>query len=665
MYLATGKGKAKRKAKKACECTQKSAEAAVLLGTMLDQAPPAPQAITEGDDALFSESVPDVDAARGGRGLSKAFRALDRFAKAEGGGPYIGPRGGKWKDPEHTIPWSDVPDYKMKVTGKDQAAADEGAKKIKQGIENAADLCQTKPSVCKDNLGIERADMPQVPEDVQPKFLAHLAAKGHDAKHTSLKPGQLKATQKEINADKVMGMAAAVKSGKLNLRDRAIIVSSDNYVLDGHHRWAALLVSDPGEPMPVIQVDMPIKQLLKESLAFPGIKSGQGFGAASQKSWARRIDGYFQKGGPGSMAGDHKYTRREGTTGDYRYYYGAGETPMTPPRGWQNHGGEVWGKPFRAEYTMEDGRKMAFDSMFRIDGRNGQFRVDKADPIARVWEAIDGGEGFPNLRAAAKYADRWLKEVKKQGTFTPHVEKAMGAIEDLEDYIAKADYPTGGPASTLDYQAARDGELRDGGNPKGSVRSKPGPGLRSDGNVASPAPQDEYPCEDVPSQGSDALTTAAHQESGWGMKSLRPGIPMTPDRIREMSAHANAAVVAKLRKGPEPMRYGAPTPLLRTTHTGQDGRVAAMSPFYANNSPGLTRVRRPVERTVLCKGGCGHRHSEILTACDNCGYGLTGGLHKASPQAVEVIQGYAIVDDDQGRPGLRPARVPGNIRITG
>lgn len=38
---------------------------------------------------------------RGGRALEIVLRAI---AKASGG-PYIGPKGGKWADPQHTIPW--------------------------------------------------------------------------------------------------------------------------------------------------------------------------------------------------------------------------------------------------------------------------------------------------------------------------------------------------------------------------------------------------------------------------------------------------------------------------------------------------------------------------------------------------------------------------------
>ncbi len=31
---------------------------------------------------------------------------VDQLLKSEGG-PYIGPRGGKWADPQHTVPWKD------------------------------------------------------------------------------------------------------------------------------------------------------------------------------------------------------------------------------------------------------------------------------------------------------------------------------------------------------------------------------------------------------------------------------------------------------------------------------------------------------------------------------------------------------------------------------
>jgi hypothetical protein len=49
----------------------------------------------------------------------------------------------------------------------------------------------------------------------------------------------LKATQSELNGGKVGGMANAIAACKTEILGRSIFESKDNYVLDGHHRWAA------------------------------------------------------------------------------------------------------------------------------------------------------------------------------------------------------------------------------------------------------------------------------------------------------------------------------------------------------------------------------------------------------------------------------------------
>jgi hypothetical protein len=65
---------------------------------------------------------------------------------------------------------------------------------------------------------------------------------------------------------KVAGMmtAASYDPGK-----RPIFVSRDGYVIDGHHRWAAIVGRDAadgrlgGSKMNVIQVDAPISRILR------------------------------------------------------------------------------------------------------------------------------------------------------------------------------------------------------------------------------------------------------------------------------------------------------------------------------------------------------------------------------------------------------------------
>jgi hypothetical protein len=105
--------------------------------------------------------------------------------------------------------------------------------------------------------------MPQIAEEDLPAFLAWLESKGVSSRLDRMPVGELKATQREINSDKVEAMRGKVRA------TRPIVVSTDGYVLDGHHRWAALLVEDPLHQISVIRVALPIKVLLKVALEFP------------------------------------------------------------------------------------------------------------------------------------------------------------------------------------------------------------------------------------------------------------------------------------------------------------------------------------------------------------------------------------------------------------
>jgi hypothetical protein len=110
-------------------------------------------------------------------------------------------------------------------------------------------------------LGIPRIDMPQLSGPAQPgseaAILAHgankfieldpefrrqLKADGVDVKNERAKTADLRATQTQLTAASVAGIARAAQQGnpKVNkMLQEPIWVSQDNYVIDGHHRWAA------------------------------------------------------------------------------------------------------------------------------------------------------------------------------------------------------------------------------------------------------------------------------------------------------------------------------------------------------------------------------------------------------------------------------------------
>jgi len=145
---------------------------------------------------------------------------------------------------------------------------------------------------CAENKGLARVQMPQLsgkplpgskgdklPKDkdggidLTGKFREHLEkALGVKVSDEDEKASYLKATQNELNGVKVAGMSGALESG--TLPDARLFVSKDNYVVDGHHRWAANVGADASDgklgdlTMKVARVDMDIITLLYESNKF-------------------------------------------------------------------------------------------------------------------------------------------------------------------------------------------------------------------------------------------------------------------------------------------------------------------------------------------------------------------------------------------------------------
>ncbi len=161
-------------------------------------------------------------------------------------------------------------------------------------------LCQvTVPGTnlyCDGNKGIPREDMPQFkgtpvpgsPADKLPKdengeadteefFKKMLNKEGIKVSEPqTVPPDRLKATQSELVGVKVAGMSKVLDDpnhpayGKITA---PIYVSNDGYVLDGHHRWAAVVAHNAANPdrqipMNVRVIDEPIEPLVKRSNSF-------------------------------------------------------------------------------------------------------------------------------------------------------------------------------------------------------------------------------------------------------------------------------------------------------------------------------------------------------------------------------------------------------------
>lgn len=143
---------------------------------------------------------------------------------------------------------------------------------------------------CKQNLGIKRIDMPQLsgkprlgsraaelPADKNgvvnagEAFKQYLIEKGFTITPKEVSSAELKATQNELIGSKIASMWWSLKQDPSSpwLKD-PIFISSDNYVLDGHHRWAALTGTDfeDGELGDVKMKTMQINATMKDLVGF-------------------------------------------------------------------------------------------------------------------------------------------------------------------------------------------------------------------------------------------------------------------------------------------------------------------------------------------------------------------------------------------------------------
>jgi len=156
---------------------------------------------------------------------------------------YVGPKGGRWADAAHTVSWH-------------PALALEPSPKV------------DTDELLEGNLGIKRIDMPQIRSSLVPEFIHELQSKGISVTSESQPAHRLKPTQSELHHEKVQN---EVDRQDLEHLQKPVIASKDNYLLDGHHRWAAAHTLDPNMNLNVVRIHLPIKKLLKAAHAFEGV----------------------------------------------------------------------------------------------------------------------------------------------------------------------------------------------------------------------------------------------------------------------------------------------------------------------------------------------------------------------------------------------------------
>ena len=221
-------------------------------------------------------------------------------------------------DPETFGGQSDIPDG---VDSKDLEKFNTDITKVQKMVDDAIskgekapniNLCQiTVPGTnlyCDDNLGIPRSEMPQFKGtaqpgtkaanmpvdksgevDTEPVFREMLKQKNIKVTQTEVPADKLKATQSELVGAKVVGMMGALEKDPQHEKITApIYVSRDGYVIDGHHRWAAVAAYNAKHPEKQIPMKVQVlDQDIKDAIPMAN-KFAEDMGIAAKKADANK-----------------------------------------------------------------------------------------------------------------------------------------------------------------------------------------------------------------------------------------------------------------------------------------------------------------------------------------------------------------------------------------
>lgn len=125
-------------------------------------------------------------------------------------------------------------------------------------------------------LGVPRAEMPQISAEHRGALVEYLGANGVSAQAGVVQARSLKPTQAEFSEKKVK------RAGQFSDGDRAILISADGYVVDGHHQWLAMRGANA--PVQVLQLQAPIQNLLPLVSQFPSARAASGAAALTQET---------------------------------------------------------------------------------------------------------------------------------------------------------------------------------------------------------------------------------------------------------------------------------------------------------------------------------------------------------------------------------------------
>ncbi|GAB2531913.1 PLxRFG domain-containing protein [Simplicispira piscis] len=262
-------------------------------------------------------------------------------------------------------------------------------------------------------LGVPRAEMPQIKAEHRGALVNFLKARGIDSRPGEVPANDLKPTQAEFAPGKVE-KARAFQGG-----DRSILVSSDGYVVDGHHQWLAKRAN--GEPVKVIRLQAPIREVLAQTAEFPSTASGRGAAQPNSTSLAA----LHEANGP----------------------YLPSAATRTPEGRWQPavKVGQGGGRPIDGAPTFSDaGSAAAWAGYEQAKGRDGA----DVQALQRLQDSIPSRIGSVGVATPTVNTTQNAPELVAAGAYEPSAGSASGPSQGGGQQQDRP--PRSGPRSEAD-----------------------------------------------------------------------------------------------------------------------------------------------------------------------------------------------------------------------
>jgi hypothetical protein len=166
-----------------------------------------------------------------------------------------------------SMPEGEYDDLLKKV----EAAGDKSLKEVITDKDQRDNFIDRRKGLAAIEAGAKPGDTPQK------MWFDALAESGVEVTEDEIEVGKLIASQAEIKAGKSYGIAQAYLTDKFKkLPDLPILVARDPKtgdvtVIDGHHRYAGLLLADPSKKMKVKVIETGIQDALDKSFDVPGV----------------------------------------------------------------------------------------------------------------------------------------------------------------------------------------------------------------------------------------------------------------------------------------------------------------------------------------------------------------------------------------------------------